>query len=227
MSLDDRDLNNSMSEIRIQFDYSTNTGATAPIKNQTEDVYNSIDLKQNSKFDQDAIKQRTREGLKFWQREEEKRKKVDGLALPKFNTYLPLQASSSNSSTSNKELKTATVSMIPTSYFPEGSKRVIDEEAVRSTTSRVKDRINVFETKMNEESVPSGTSFGLKKSSFLAKPVVSTKKFPMIGMKETIETITTTTTHQREKVDSQVRFENKQLMKLMLLVDLSLSNFDS
>ncbi len=214
-SLEDQEVINdinldSMSEIRIQFEYSMNTGtAAAPSKTETA-VYNKADLKPNLKFDQDVIKQRTREGLKFWQKEEEKNKNVEG------------SSSTSNSSVTNNKAKpvtnktttkTSTTSSIPTSYFPmqrlnntiqSNNPEQADTDASmtnKTASCRVKDRINVFETKVNEGITNNtATSLGLRKPSYLARPVISTNKFPLIELKETTEIITTMTTTQTSDV---------------------------
>jgi len=208
-AINDINLNSSMSEIRIQFEYSVNTGAAAaPSKAETV-VYSKADLKSDLKFDQDVIKQRTREGLKFWQKEEEKKKSVES-----SSTTSSLGAVNNSKPATNKSLKTATVSSIPTSYFPmqrcnnnnnssTNPDQADTDVSIKSASSRVKDRINVFETKVSEGNC-TATSLGLRKPSYLAKPVVSTKKFPLIELKETTEIVTTLTRTETSEVETNL-----------------------
>ena len=180
-SLEEEDDLNS----RFEFEYGINSGSTeAPAK---------ADLK----FDKDIIKQRTRECLKFWQKEEEKLKLTDSQAM-KF-TYQSHNNSNSSSIASNSKvssLKTATVSSIPSHYCSDTA------SSPTGSVSRVQDRISVFETKKKE----SMGSHGLSKPSFIAKPVISTKKFPLVELRET-ETITKVISKESTERRNDLNFE--------------------
>ncbi len=162
--------NESASDFRMNFEYSTTHGGTAaPVK---ADIYASAELKQSQsdlKFDEDIIKERTRAGLKFWQQQEgEKKQKTPG----SFSESVPLPKPISRFVYSQKQQQQQQQQQASKGVGKkmEGSPGVgasdsmpvammSELESVSTTqtqTSRVKDRISVFETKKSE--TPTGAA---------------------------------------------------------------------
>lgn len=221
-----------ISDIKMNFEYSSTQGATAaPAKSQ----HNLENDQKDLKFDQDAVKERTRAGLKFWQQQEgEKKQKSSEPTLnnkpkfaynqkPQITQPKPLKQSVTQSAALSKPVQSE-------SYNREFVVQAEDSSTTQTSTNRVKDRISVFETKRSSDNNNNMTTtttamnqghstttssaashLGLKKPSFIAKPVHSTKKFPLVELHET-EVITRTvfTEHNNVRRVSQATFEAPQ-----------------
>lgn len=194
-------------EIKIDFEYKLNP--PVPQRRQQNKNFTVYDFK-NKKFNEENIvKQRTRESLKFWKDEEEKLKNshtsqtnkmasashgpsaaissntnhdVDSYGNEALEHHISSSSSShttslaSNSgvstSSTNNDLTSPGFSKIATSYnqtVEHGTGEYTDHKSSSSVFSlkRVKDRINVFESKKSQSNIPTP-----KKS---ANPVIKSR----------------------------------------------------
>lgn len=223
-----------IADIKMNFEYSSTQGATAaPAKSQ----HNLENDQKDLKFDQDAVKERTRAGLKFWQQQEgEKKQKSSEPALnskpkfaynqkPQIAQPKPLKQSLTQSAALSKPAQSHNNNNNNHEFVVQAE----DSSTTQTSTNRVKDRISVFETKKSSDNCNNMTTnttmnqghstttssaashLGLKKPSFIAKPVHSTKKFPLVELHET-EVITRTvfTEHNNVRRVSQATFEAPQ-----------------
>jgi len=160
-------------EIKIDFEYQIKKNFTA--------ADHSISPKSKSSND-DAVKKRARESLKFWKEEEEKRRQQHESSSSLNNSYSIMSTATSFSSASNDhhhhEKKTKHQTKSPT-----------------ITIKRVKDRINVFETINDSTTQLSQTKLKAKKKEE-KKPIQlvtidsadDTKQIPIQSIQSRIKT---------------------------------------
>ncbi|CAF0724466.1 unnamed protein product [Brachionus calyciflorus] len=158
-------------EIKIDFEYSyIDQGKQDQISNS----YTIGDLKNNSKFNEESlVKQRARESLKFWKTEEEKFKQENTESNPNVSTSSLVQNSifhtSQNSTLKRVNSRETKMSINSNStQFNNGSQDRLNETQDQQVPSkRVKDRINIFESKLqdNKSQAPVMNFLKIKKGS--------------------------------------------------------------